>query len=108
MKTLVATDDENQAIYRRLAQALRAQIERRTMNLAWDQTVDDGRFRCVVEQGETGYRGILKVTVVETGEVLLEQETTIGYAAIFGPDLDDVHAWQTASILAIDDWLADQ
>lgn len=29
MKTLVATDDENQALYRRLAQALRALIDQR-------------------------------------------------------------------------------
>ena len=74
---------------------------------AWDQNVDNGRFRCTVKQEDGGYQGILKVVVVESGEVLLELPVGVAYAAIFGPDVDDVMTWQEASIKTIDAWIAD-
>jgi hypothetical protein len=73
---------------------------------AWDQTVDDGRFRCTVEQEGDGYRGTLKVVVVETGDVLLEEKVGVSYAALFGPDVLDVAEWQDKCIKVIDEYIA--
>lgn len=73
----------------------------------WDQAVDRGRFRCTVEQTDAdGYRGILRVTVADTDEVIHEQDVGVAYAARFGPDAADVEAWQEISLTAIDEWVA--
>jgi hypothetical protein len=77
-------------------------------NNAWEQTADDGRFRCWVEydaEGD-GYSGTLHVEVVETGELLTTEKVGIAYAARFGPDVDDVAMWQENSVKAIDEWIA--
>lgn len=80
--------------------------------IVWEQTVDEGRFRCWVEQvpGD-GYRGVLRVEVAHPPEIipeiLLDQPVGISYAAAFGPDVSDVGAWQMASINAIDKWIAE-
>jgi len=71
----------------------------------WDQTVDDGRFRCYVEQDAEGYSGVLHVVVVDTGEVLLEKDVPVAYAARFGPDISDVNEWQDQAIAVIDAWI---
>jgi hypothetical protein len=73
---------------------------------AWDQTVDNGRFRCTVEQTGDGYQGTLKVVVVSTGDVLLQEEVGVSYAARFGPDVADVAEWQEKSIQVIDEYIA--
>ena len=75
---------------------------------AWEQAVDDGRFRCWVEQNEDGYSGVLHVEVVADGIPLLEEKVGIAYAARFGPDVDDVADWQAKSISAINAWLTSQ
>jgi hypothetical protein len=74
---------------------------------AWEQTVDNGRFRCWVEYDADGdgYAGTLHVVVDATEEVLLETPTGIAYAARFGPDVEDVGRWQTQSLEVIDGWL---
>jgi hypothetical protein len=74
---------------------------------AWEQTVDDGRFRCWVTQDEgEGYSGVLHVEEVANGTPILEEKVGIAYAARFGPDVDDVTTWQAKSISAIDAWIA--
>lgn len=73
----------------------------------WDQTVDDGRFRCTVE-GTGDYRGVLRVFGPgDPPEKLLEREVGLAYGARFGPDVADVADWQEWSIVAIDAWIAD-
>ena len=79
------------------------------MTMAWENTVDGGRFLCGVVQDENdGYSGRLQVKVVETGEMLLDEEVGISYAARFGPDMDDVRVWQERCIGIIDEWLEQQ
>ena len=74
----------------------------------WDQTVDNGRFRCWVTQDEDGYSGVLHVEEVPNGIPLLEEKVGISYAARFGPDVADVSDWEAKSISAIDAWLVAQ
>jgi len=76
-----------------------------TDNVAWEQTLDAGRFRARVIQTEDGYSGRLVVTVVETNDVLLDEPVGIAYAARFGPDAEDVGVWQARTISVVDDWL---
>jgi hypothetical protein len=77
------------------------------MSEVWDQTVDDGRFRCYVEQDpDNAYRGELIVLLAETGTVIHAESVGIAYGAPFGPDVDDVGAWQDKCITVIDIWIA--
>ena len=79
------------------------------MSDAWNQTLDDNRFRARVVQpeGGDGYSGTLIVTVEETGEVILEEPVGIAYAARFGPDAEDVGTWQRRTITAVDAWIGE-
>lgn len=76
------------------------------MSLAWDQTADNGRFRCTVEQdANDGHQGTLRVVEVASGDEVLSQPTSIAYEAIFGPDVSDVYLWEQQCLEAIDQWL---
>ena len=67
----------------------------------WENTVDEGAWRCKVER--TGdYTGVLTVVRVSDEEEILREEVGLSYQAIFGPDVDDVALWQTMCIQAID------
>jgi hypothetical protein len=76
------------------------------IDYVWENTVDSGRFHCGVIPVNDGYAGKLVVTVVATGEVILDEVVSIAFAARFGPDVDDVNTWQDTCIPAIDAWLA--
>jgi hypothetical protein len=71
-------------------------------DLVWEQTVDDGTYRCWVERTED-YTGILRVEHVDDHQLLLETDVGLAYQARFGPDIADVDAWRTLSIRVIDD-----
>lgn len=71
----------------------------------WEATVDDERFRCVVERLDDDYRGMLVVTGPQN-ESILRKEVGLSYGARFGPDVDDVNAWREWSLDAIDRWIA--
>lgn len=74
------------------------------LDVVWNQTVDQGAFRCWVER--TGERtGVLIVTHVATGDELLHQDVHLAWGALFGPDVDDVARWQDKSLIAIDVWI---
>jgi len=79
------------------------------MTAAWESTVDNGRFTCVVQQDRDpdGYSGTLRVYVTETGEELLNEEVGVMFAARFGPDVADVNDWQQRGLVVIDAWLAE-
>ena len=74
----------------------------------WESTVDMGRFRAWVTQDGDGYRGLLRVVVVEDGTVILERDVAVSYAARFGPDMDDVATWQEIALEAIDTYIAER
>ena len=70
----------------------------------WEATVDDHTFHCKVVRTDD-YAGTLIVTVTETGEVLLTEQVTLSYQAMFGPDVSDVAEWQERSLGAIDNYI---
>lgn len=78
-------------------------------NVVWGSTVDNGTFNVQVlgEEGNS-YRGRLVVTVVESGEVLLDEPVGISYGAPFGADVADVADWQEKALKPIDEYLARQ
>lgn len=72
--------------------------------IVYEQTLDAGQFRMKITR--TGdYNAQLVVTVESSGEVLLDEPTTLAYRAIFGPDVDDVHHWQEQTVAAVDEYL---
>ncbi len=74
----------------------------------WDQTADDGRFRCTVAATADGYQGTLVVTEEASSAEILREDVGIAYGARFGPDVSDVQTWQDKAITAIDAWLFEQ
>ena len=72
----------------------------------WHQTVDQGTWRCWVEQNpHDGYVGSLHVARVNSDgtEYEVHQETvSIAYEARFGPDIDDILTWQETALAVID------
>jgi hypothetical protein len=74
------------------------------MTMVYENTVDNGEFHVSVEQtGE--YQGQLKVKVVETGQILLDEQVGLAYGARFGPDVADVYSWQERAIEVIDKYI---
>lgn len=82
-------------------------IENQTVEPIWRQTVDNDRFTCQVDRTDDS-RGLLTVTVTETQVDILSEPVPLLYGAVFGPDVADVAEWQEKSIVAIDQWIADQ
>lgn len=74
-------------------------------DVIWRNTVDHGRFTCQVTRLEAR-KGRYLVTVTADGEVLLDQEVYLSWGAQFGPDVDDVAAWQQQAIDVIDPYIA--
>ena len=69
----------------------------------WYGTVDNGQWECRVEgDPDERYRGRLKVNNTTSGEVILDDQVTLAYGAMFGPDVADVAEWQERCITAID------
>lgn len=68
--------------------------------LIWESKLDK-IYQCEVNRIDE-YKGILKVTNTENHFVLLEQEVTLSYRSLFGPDVDDVAYWQDLSVQAVD------
>lgn len=66
--------------------------------LVWSSTLDDV-YECEVSRtGE--YKG--QLTVSKGGETLYTEDVTLSYGAKFGPDVDDVWAWQESCVKFID------
>lgn len=76
-------------------------------DIVWNQTVDSGKFRCRVVR-KSDYKGVLRVHVVADETLLLEEEVDLAYAAAFGPDVEDIHNWQSRSVQVIDERIAEQ
>lgn len=69
--------------------------------IVWQNTVDGGKWGCKVVR-ESDYRGRLVVWDVKGENVILDEPVGLSYGAVFGPDVDDVAAWQETVITAID------
>lgn len=69
-------------------------------DVIWQQTMDDGAYTLRVTRINDDY-GLLQVSVTD-GEQLHEQNVPLAYGAVFGPDIDDVFAWQTLCIDVVD------
>lgn len=76
------------------------------MNIVWENTVDKGTFGCKVESEDDPYKGRLIITVIESGQVLLDEPVGIMFGAHFGPDVSDVGEWEEKAIAVIDQYLA--
>ena len=69
--------------------------------IIWEGRFDD-RYQCrVTRKGD--YQGILTVTDEQTKEQLLEEEVSLSYGAIVGPDIFDVQEWQSRSTEIVDE-----
>lgn len=67
----------------------------------WRGTLD-GRYRCEVERiGK--YDGNLTITDTESNKVLHSETVSLMYGAEFGPDHDDVTAWQDICESVVDE-----
>lgn len=71
-------------------------------DILYDDTVDDDVWRVTVERLNDSI-GILKVIKTVTATIVHQQEVTLMFGAIFGPDIDDVNHWQDLAIGIIDD-----
>ena len=65
----------------------------------WENKVDN-RYDVFVEATGDGYKGFL--VVMDGEKELLREETTISYAARFGPDMSDVAQWEQRCLEVID------
>lgn len=70
-------------------------------HVVYENTVDDQTWAVNVTRLKP-YVGILTVTKMDTDEVIYQQNVGIAYDAAFGPDVDDVEAWQQIALNAID------
>ena len=70
-------------------------------NLVYENTLDNNTWAMKVVRLKP-YVGTLTVTNVESGEVIYNQNVGIAYDAAFGPDIDDVAAWQDITLEAVE------
>ena len=69
--------------------------------LVWAGTVDSGSW--VVQVWHSGdYRGQLRIWAAGSSEPFFNEAVGLSYGARFGPDVDDVRAWQERSVEVID------
>lgn len=70
--------------------------------IIWENTVDHGTWHCkVVRTGD--YTGRLTVSrMIPDGETILDEEVTLSFRAVFGPDVSDLGLWQDKVLAAID------
>lgn len=71
------------------------------MEDVWHNTVDQGTWDVRVER-ISAYRGVLIIKRADTDQEIHREEVGLSYQAIFGPDVDDVAAWQDRAIEVID------
>lgn len=69
-------------------------------NVIWHATLDQ-HYRIEVVR-RTHYTGTLSVTDQRNGTILSEQDVTLSYGAVFGPDVDDVYDWQERALRVVD------
>jgi hypothetical protein len=67
----------------------------------WSNTVDNHRYYCRVTR-KSEYVGTLQVADAD-GALIHEEDVGLAYGAPFGPDVDDVAAWQDRCVEVIDD-----
>lgn len=70
-------------------------------HVIWQNTVDKGAWNVWVEAGPGG-SGVLFVERAADELIILEEQVTLAYGAVFGPDVADVGEWQDKTIRAID------
>jgi hypothetical protein len=70
-------------------------------DIVWENTIDGGTWGCKVVRTQQ-YVGQLTVWNTASGEVILDQQVGLAYDAIFGPDVDDLAAWEGAILGSID------
>lgn len=68
--------------------------------IVWESVLDD-RYRVTVIR-TAPYRGTLRIEDREVDRILHEEEVSLSYAAMFGPDLADVARWQELAMQVID------
>lgn len=71
----------------------------------WEATVDEHTWKASVVRLSVG-EGMLTVSRIADGKVVLEESVGLMFDALFGPDVDDVNLWQTMTIEAIDHYTA--
>lgn len=77
------------------------------LELVWSGSLDAATWEALVYRTDP-YKGVLKVVrmspggQVEVGTVVLEEEVSLSYDALFGPDSADIWDWQTKAIEAVD------
>lgn len=67
----------------------------------WHNTVDKGTWDVRVERVD-GYRGVLVIKRVDTGQEIHREGVSLAYGAVFGPDAADLAVWQDRVIEVID------
>jgi len=60
------------------------------------------KFYDIVVERTKPYHGRLTLTNPDTGHILLDEEVTLSYDALFGPDAGDVSVWQQKAIDIVD------
>lgn len=66
----------------------------------WESRLDNKYDVSVVGDPDDSYRGTLRISSED--KVLLEEPVGVSYGAPFGPDVDDVAAWQERAVTFID------
>lgn len=72
----------------------------RESDIVWQSAVDD-RYRVTVVR-TAPYRGALRIEDREVGWILHEEEVSLSYDAMFGPDLADVGRWQEITVQVVE------
>ena len=70
------------------------------MMYVWETSLDE-RYDCKVERIDE-YMGRLTVVDTAASVLLLEENVTLAYNAVFGADVADVALWQEMCIKAVD------
>lgn len=66
----------------------------------WESTLDDVYHCCVTRQSDR--KGNLRVKNIETNKLIIEEEVSLAYGAIMGPDIDDVSSWEQLCCNVVD------
>jgi hypothetical protein len=70
-------------------------------SIVW-QTVLDGRYIAQVQRLDESHGTLVLFDANQAMNVMLAHEVSLSYGAAFGPDVDDVKAWQDALIVCVE------
>lgn len=71
-------------------------------SIVWWSYMDDKYYVHVDRTGQ--YSAVLKIDTKENGVNLHSEETSLSYGAMFGPDVEDIQAWQERIVELVDSW----